>query len=152
MMSATPIPRTLAMAVFGDLDVSTIAHLPPGRSPVHTRVFSDARRDAVIARVRHLVAAGRQVYWVCPLVEESEVLDLRNAEATYAELRAALGGRRWSGRLAARRARRPRPPVHHRSAPACRTPARWTQPAMAPTSAPASAFCMAACQPRKKRK
>ncbi len=92
MMSATPIPRTLAMAVFGDLDVSTIAHLPPGRSPVHTRVFSDARRDAVIARVRHLVAAGRQVYWVCPLVEESEVLDLRNAEATYAELRAALGG------------------------------------------------------------
>uniref|UniRef100_E6PLX9 DNA 3'-5' helicase n=1 Tax=mine drainage metagenome TaxID=410659 RepID=E6PLX9_9ZZZZ len=92
MMSATPIPRTLAMAVFGDLDVSTIAHLPPGRSPVQTRVFSDARRDAVIARVRELVAAGRQVYWVCPLVEESEVLDLRNAEATYAELQAALAG------------------------------------------------------------
>ncbi|MHB1668046.1 ATP-dependent DNA helicase RecG [Thiomonas sp.] len=92
MMSATPIPRTLAMAVFGDLDVSTIAHLPPGRSPVQTRVFSDARRDAVIARVCELVAAGRQVYWVCPLVEESEVLDLRNAEATYAELQAALAG------------------------------------------------------------
>ncbi len=92
MMSATPIPRTLAMAVFGDLDVSTIAHLPPGRSPVQTRVFSDARREAVIARVRELVAAGRQVYWVCPLVEESEVLDLRNAEATYAELRVALAG------------------------------------------------------------
>ncbi len=92
MMSATPIPRTLAMAVFGDLDVSTIAHLPPGRSPVQTRVFSDARRDAVIARVRELVAAGRQVYWVCPLVEDSEVLDLRNAEATYAELQAALSG------------------------------------------------------------
>ena len=91
MMSATPIPRTLAMAVFGDLDVSTIAHLPPGRSPVQTRVFSDARRDAVIARVRELVAAGRQVYWVCPLVEDSEVLDLRNAEATYAELQAVLG-------------------------------------------------------------
>ena len=92
MMSATPIPRTLAMAVFGDLDVSTIAHLPPGRSPVQTRVFSDARRDAVIARVRELVAAGRQVYWVCPLVEDSEVLDLRNAEATYTELQAALSG------------------------------------------------------------
>jgi ATP-dependent DNA helicase RecG len=92
MMSATPIPRTLAMAVFGDLDVSTIAHLPPGRSPVQTRVFSDARRDAVIARVRELLAAGRQVYWVCPLVEDSEVLDLRNAEATYAELQVALSG------------------------------------------------------------
>ena len=90
MMSATPIPRTLAMALFGDLDVSTIDELPPGRSPVGTRVFSAERRAEVIARVCSLVAQGRQVYWVCPLVEESEALDLQNAVAAHAELDAAL--------------------------------------------------------------
>ena len=90
MMSATPIPRTLAMALFGDLDVSTIDQLPPGRSPVRTRVFSADKRADLIARVCTLVGEGRQVYWVCPLVEESELLDLQNAVATHAELDAAL--------------------------------------------------------------
>lgn len=90
MMSATPIPRTLAMALFGDLDVSTIDTLPPGRTPVRTVLIDSARRDALIARVCRAVAAGRQAYWVCPLVEDSEALDLQNAVATHAELDAAL--------------------------------------------------------------
>jgi len=94
MMSATPIPRTLAMTLFADLDVSTIDELPPGRTPVLTKVFADTRRDAVIARIRDEVARGRQVYWVCPLIEESEKLDLQNATATHAQLGAALPGRR----------------------------------------------------------
>ncbi|CUA94400.1 ATP-dependent DNA helicase RecG [Thiomonas bhubaneswarensis] len=90
MMSATPIPRTLAMALFGDLDVSTIDTLPPGRTPVRTTVLSAERRDDLIARIGALIAQGRQAYWVCPLVEESETLDLQNAVATHAELSAAL--------------------------------------------------------------
>src|SRR5205085_3517219 len=81
MMSATPIPRTLAMTLFADLDVSTIDELPPGRTPVVTKLFADGKRDAVIARIRDEVAQGRQVYWVCPLIEESEKLDLQNATA-----------------------------------------------------------------------
>lgn len=93
MMSATPIPRTLAMTYFADLAVSTIDELPPGRTPVLTKVFADGRRDEVIARIADEVAAGRQVYWVCPLIEESEALDLRNATETHAELCAALPGR-----------------------------------------------------------
>jgi len=93
MMSATPIPRTLAMTLFADLDVSTIDELPPGRTPVVTRLFADARRDEVIARIRDEAARGRQTYWVCPLVEESAALDLKNATATHAELSAALPGR-----------------------------------------------------------
>jgi RecG-like helicase len=72
MMSATPIPRTLAMSYFADLDVSTIDELPPGRTPIVTKVFADGRRDAVIERIRDEVAKGRQVYWVCPLVDETE--------------------------------------------------------------------------------
>jgi ATP-dependent DNA helicase RecG len=92
MMSATPIPRTLAMTYFADLDVSTIDELPPGRTPVLTKVFADGRRSDVVQRIREAVAAGRQVYWVCPLVEESEHLDLQNATATHAELGAALPG------------------------------------------------------------
>ena len=72
MMSATPIPRTLAMTYFADLDVSTIDELPPGRTPIVTKVFADGRRDEVVARIRDEVAQGQQVYWVCPLVEESE--------------------------------------------------------------------------------
>ena len=92
MMSATPIPRTLAMTLFADIDVSTIDTLPPGRTPVVTKLFSDARRDEVIARIRDEIDAGRQVYWVCPLVEESAALDLRNATETHAELTAALPG------------------------------------------------------------
>ncbi len=90
MMSATPIPRTLAMTLFADLDISTIDELPPGRTPVLTKLFSDARRDAVIARIREQVAQGRQVYWVCPLIEESETLDLQDATATHQLLCDAL--------------------------------------------------------------
>lgn len=92
MMSATPIPRTLAMSYYADLDVSTIDELPPGRTPIVTKVFADGKRDAVITRIRDEVAQGRQVYWVCPLVEESEHIDLQNATATHAELSAALPG------------------------------------------------------------
>ncbi len=91
-MSATPIPRTLAMTYYADLDVSTIDELPPGRTPVVTKVFADQKRAQVIERIRDEVARGRQVYWVCPLVEESEHLDLQNATATHAELGAALPG------------------------------------------------------------
>ena len=92
MMSATPIPRTLAMTLFADLDVSTIDELPPGRTPVVTKLFSDAKREAVIARIRDDVAQGQQVYWVCPLIEESETLDLQNATATHQHLSEALPG------------------------------------------------------------
>lgn len=94
MMSATPIPRTLAMTYFADLEVSTIDELPPGRSPIVTRVFADGRRDDVIEKIAAAVADGRQVYWVCPLIEESEALDLKNATETHAELGDALPGRR----------------------------------------------------------
>ena len=92
MMTATPIPRTLAMSYYADLDVSTIDELPPGRSPIVTKVVSEQRRDEVIERIRGQLAQGRQVYWVCPLIEESEALDLTNATATHAELSAALPG------------------------------------------------------------
>ena len=92
MMSATPIPRTLAMSYYADLDVSTIDELPPGRTPVVTKVISEQRRDEVIERIRAQVAAGRQVYWVCPLIEESEALDLTNATATHEALGNALPG------------------------------------------------------------
>jgi len=90
MMSATPIPRTLAMTYYADLDVSTIDELPPGRTPVVTKLFADSRRAQVVSRIRDEIARGRQVYWVCPLVEESEHVDLQNATATHAELSAAL--------------------------------------------------------------
>ena len=90
MMSATPIPRTLAMTLFADLDVSTLDELPPGRTPIVTKLFADAKRDAVIARVRDAAAQGQQIYWVCPLIEESETLDLQNATATHQYLSEAL--------------------------------------------------------------
>ena len=92
MMSATPIPRTLAMSYYADLDVSVIDELPPGRTPVVTRVISDTRRDDVIERIAAQLAQGRQVYWVCPLIEESEALDLTNATATHEQLSEALPG------------------------------------------------------------
>ncbi len=92
MMTATPIPRTLAMSYYADLDVSTIDELPPGRTPIITKVVHDARRDEVIARLGDQVAQGRQIYWVCPLIEESEALDLSNATETHAQLSAALPG------------------------------------------------------------
>ncbi|MEI7465311.1 MAG: ATP-dependent DNA helicase RecG, partial [Burkholderiales bacterium] len=71
MMSATPIPRTLAMTMYADLDISTIDELPPGRTPIVTKLFADGKREAVVARIRDEVAQGKQVYWVCPLIEES---------------------------------------------------------------------------------
>jgi len=117
MMTATPIPRTLAMTYFADLEVSTIDELPPGRTPVLTKVFAASRRDEVVARIRDELAHGRQVYWVCPLIEDnangvaaqahageagvkgrspgrspSETLELRNVTQTHAELSAALPG------------------------------------------------------------
>ena len=82
MMTATPIPRTLAMTYFADLDVSTIDELPPGRTPIVTRIFADTRRPEIVERIRDEIAAGRQVYWVCPLIEESE--DAENAAAEHA--------------------------------------------------------------------
>ncbi len=90
MMSATPIPRTLAMSYYADLDVSTIDELPPGRTPVVTKLVADSRREEVIERIRGQLAQGRQVYWVCPLIEESEALDLTNATSTHEALGAAL--------------------------------------------------------------
>jgi ATP-dependent DNA helicase RecG len=92
MMSATPIPRTLAMSYYADLDVSTLDELPPGRTPVITKVVADSRREEVVDRIRAQLAQGRQVYWVCPLIEESEALDLTNATATHEALKAALPG------------------------------------------------------------
>ncbi len=83
MMSATPIPRTLAMSYYADLDVSVIDELPPGRTPVVTKLVSDARRGEVIGRVRDACMAGRQAYWVCPLIEESEALQLKTAIETF---------------------------------------------------------------------
>ena len=92
MMTATPIPRTLAMSYYADLDVSVIDELPPGRTPIVTRLIADSRKDEVIARIGAQVQAGRQVYWVCPLIEESEALDLSNATAAHVDLSEALPG------------------------------------------------------------
>jgi ATP-dependent DNA helicase RecG len=90
MMSATPIPRTLAMSYYADLDVSVIDELPPGRTPVITKLVSDERRDEVIERVRAACMAGQQAYWVCPLIDESETLQLQTAIETESSLRAAF--------------------------------------------------------------
>ena len=90
MMSATPIPRTLAMSYYADLDVSLIDQMPPGRSPVRTRLFSADRRAQVVAAVRAAVAGGRQAYWVCPLIEESDKVDLQAALDTHAVLSSEL--------------------------------------------------------------
>ena len=111
MMSATPIPRTLAMSYYADLDVSTIDELPPGRTPIVTKVFVDGRREEIVARIRDEAAGGRQAYWVCPLIEEAEEPPearlpkepppaahareqpaLRNVIETHAMLEAALPG------------------------------------------------------------
>ncbi|HKO88828.1 MAG TPA: ATP-dependent DNA helicase RecG [Burkholderiales bacterium] len=90
MMSATPIPRTLSMSYYADLDVSVIDELPPGRTPVLTKLLADTRRAEVIAGVREACRDGAQVYWVCPLIEESEALDLQTAIDTHAALSAEL--------------------------------------------------------------
>ena len=83
MMSATPIPRTLAMSYYADLDVSLIDELPPGRTPVVTKLVADRRRGDVVSRVRDACVMGRQAYWVCPLIEQSEALQLQTAIATF---------------------------------------------------------------------
>ena len=85
-MTATPIPRTLAMSVYGDMDVSVIDELPPNRTPVTTATINRDRRDEVIERIRVSCKAGKQAYWVCPLVEESETLDAQSAELFYQAL------------------------------------------------------------------
>jgi ATP-dependent DNA helicase RecG len=90
IMTATPIPRTLAMSVYADLDCSIIDELPPGRTPIETVVVSDARRDQVVQRIRAACKQRRQVYWVCTLIEESEALQCRAAVDTAAQLQAAL--------------------------------------------------------------
>lgn len=90
MMSATPIPRTLAMSFYADLDVSVIDELPPGRTPIVTKLVSDARRHEVLSLVSETCRSGGQAYWVCPLIEESEQLQLTTAVETHAALTAAL--------------------------------------------------------------
>lgn len=92
MMSATPIPRTLAMTFYADLDVSVIDELPPGRKPVITCLVSQERREEVIGRIQAAAMQGRQIYWVCPLIEESESLQLQTAIDTHAILTEALQG------------------------------------------------------------
>jgi ATP-dependent DNA helicase RecG len=90
MMSATPIPRTLAMSYYADLDVSVIDQLPPGRTPVVTKLVSSSRRNDVLARVRQICQQGGQAYWVCPLIEESDKLQLQTALDTHATLTSQL--------------------------------------------------------------
>ncbi|MDQ8036251.1 MAG: ATP-dependent DNA helicase RecG, partial [Pedobacter sp.] len=90
IMTATPIPRTLAMSAYGDLDTSVIDELPPGRTPIQTLVIPNERRPDIIERIRAQCAEGRQAYWVCTLIEESEQLEAQAAEVTFTELQAAL--------------------------------------------------------------
>ena len=90
MMSATPIPRTLAMSFFADLDVSVIDELPPGRTPIKTRLVNNVRRAEVEGFVLNICRKGQQAYWVCPLIEESETLQLQTATETLEQLQAAL--------------------------------------------------------------
>ena len=90
MMSATPIPRTLSMSYYADLDVTVIDELPPGRTPVVTKLVSEERRDEVIARIRESCAEGAQAYWVCPLIEESEQLQLQTAIDTFETIKSTF--------------------------------------------------------------
>jgi len=92
VLTATPIPRTLAMTAYADLDVSVIDELPPGRTPVATVALANTRRAEIVERIRSACAEGRQAYWVCTLIEESDLLQAQAAEATFAELTAALEG------------------------------------------------------------
>jgi len=87
MMSATPIPRTLSMSYYADLDVSLLNEMPPGRTHVITKLFNETRRKEVVIRVKEACCAGKQAYWVCPLIEESEVLQLRTVLDTYEKLK-----------------------------------------------------------------
>ncbi|HEX7348472.1 MAG TPA: ATP-dependent DNA helicase RecG [Rhodanobacteraceae bacterium] len=92
VLTATPIPRTLAMSAYADLDVSTLDEMPPGRTPVQTVVVANARRDVVIERIRAACSEGRQAYWVCTLIEDNELLQAQAAEVAFAQLCAALPG------------------------------------------------------------
>ena len=92
MMSATPIPRTLAMSYYADLDVTVLDELPPGRTPIKTRLVADSRRADVVGFVKKHVEEGRQAYWVCPLIEESEALQLQTAQETWEALSGELSG------------------------------------------------------------
>lgn len=94
IMTATPIPRTLAMSAYADLDTSVLDELPPGRTPVNTLVLSDTRRPEVIERVRAACLEGRQAYWVCTLIEESEELTCQAAQSTFEDLTLALVGQK----------------------------------------------------------
>ena len=94
VMTATPIPRTLTMALYADMDVSTLDELPAGRQPITTTVMADDRRDEVLAHLATELDSGRQAYWVCPLIEESDALDAASVEGTLPLLEAALPGRR----------------------------------------------------------
>ncbi len=89
-LTATPIPRTLAMSVYGDLDTSVIDEMPPGRKPIQTLALPAGRRDAVVERIRAACRDGTQAYWVCTLIEESDELQARAAEVTFEDLREAL--------------------------------------------------------------
>jgi ATP-dependent DNA helicase RecG len=91
VMTATPIPRSLALATHGDMDVSVLDEKPAGRKPIRTAMVSTERLDEVVDHLRKAVAEGRQAYWVCPLVEESEIVDYASAEERFRSLRAALG-------------------------------------------------------------
>jgi len=91
VMTATPIPRSLALASYGDMDISVLDEKPAGRKPIRTALISSTRFDEVVAHLVAAVADGRQAYWVCPLVEDSELVDYASAEARFATLRAALG-------------------------------------------------------------
>ncbi|MBU3001593.1 ATP-dependent DNA helicase RecG [Roseovarius nubinhibens] len=91
VMTATPIPRSLALAQYGDMDVSILDEKPPGRKPIKTALVNMARMEEVVAHLRRAIAEGRQAYWVCPLVEESEAVDLSSADERFKALRAALG-------------------------------------------------------------
>jgi ATP-dependent DNA helicase RecG len=91
VMTATPIPRTLSLAQYGDMDISVLDEKPPGRQPVKTALLSTARIGEVVSHLRDAISKGRQAYWVCPLVEESEVYDAVAAEERFAHLRAELG-------------------------------------------------------------
>jgi ATP-dependent DNA helicase RecG len=94
VMTATPIPRTLAMSAYADLDVSVLDEMPPGRTPVTTVAISGERREDVVARIRAACAEGRQAYWVCTLIDESEELEAQSAHSTFEALQAALPGLR----------------------------------------------------------
>jgi ATP-dependent DNA helicase RecG len=105
VMTATPIPRTLAMAAYADLDVSAIDELPPGRTPVQTVALADGRRPELVERIRAACAEGRQAYWVCTLIEDSDELEAQAAQSTHEALSKALPGLRVGlvhGRMAAR--------------------------------------------------